>query len=443
MRLQKRSLALALVVSFAVYLTPLVGPHMVTFLGTALANAVTSTPRETAWVAVDLATALLAQAVLAVAAAWALVRPRQRWPIAAVTFLALIFTLPYLYLVVIPTRFLIEPDIAPERHDWVERCVVPDTWLMAMRMPVTVTAHEMWWAQRSSARYAVLRAATCDAVDPPLPQPAVRPNGTVEFTLMPAFVIASGATLFERTETGPGTRTWWLWRDAGAPLARVAIDGHELLPVLSNSGDAVGWVEAVREAADAPAIYRMRVRSIDGSSEERAVLVPYPASMSVPVELDTAARTFSLWEDDRIVTLNFGGAIVGQSPPTAGLVRAQSQTYVRTGDGWLAWDAYRDNGPYVIAWSLAAGSGRHQERKGRTITSAAVDPSGRYVPVSASTALSIGHIRDTVYVLRADTGEEVYRRYLPMYVRSTVAFFDAGHFAYCDLAGTHILVLPK
>ena len=56
---------------------------------------------------------------------------------------------------------------------------------------------------------------------------------------------------------------------------------------------------------------------------------------------------------------------------------------------------------------------------------------------------SIGHIRDTVYVLRADTGEEVYRRYLPMYVRSTVAFFDAGHFAYCDLAGTHILVLPK
>ncbi len=44
------------------------------------------------------------------------------------------------------------------------------------------------------------------------------------------------------------------------------------------------------------------------------------------------------------------------------------------------------------------------------------------IGVSVGRNLSIGDVRDAVYVLRTDTGEEIYRRYLPAYTRSQLAF---------------------
>ena len=125
-----------------------------------------------------------------------------------------------------------------------------------------------------------------------------------------------------------------------------------------------------------------------------------------------------------------------------GDIRAESSTYLRVGDGWVAWDAYREDGPYQIGWSLAAGSGRHQTNAGRSVTSAAVDPTGSYIAISETTTLSIGNARDVVYVLRTDDGTVVFRRYLPRYSRSEVVFFDGGLFGYSDLDGTHILKIP-
>jgi hypothetical protein len=49
-------------------------------------------------------------------------------------------------------------------------------------------------------------------------------------------------------------------------------------------------------------------------------------------------------------------------------------------------------------------------------------PSGDLVAVSVSTGLNIGHIRDSIYVLRATDGTEVFRQYLPMYTRTPVLF---------------------
>jgi hypothetical protein len=74
---------------------------------------------------------------------------------------------------------------------------------------------------------------------------------------------------------------------------------------------------------------------------------------------------------------------------------------------------------------------------GRSIIAVDADPSGSYVAVSTTTALNIGHIRDSVFVLRTSDGVEVFRRYLPTYTRSRVAFLGDSRFAFDDRKGEH------
>ncbi len=99
--------------------------------------------------------------------------------------------------------------------------------------------------------------------------------------------------------------------------------------------------------------------------------------------------------------------------------------------------------PIRIGWSLPGGSGRHRTNTGRSVTSIAVDPTGRLIAISETTTLSIGHARDVVYVLRTDTGADVFRTYLPRYTRSQVVFFEGGLFGYSNLEGTRILKVPE
>jgi hypothetical protein len=92
-------------------------------------------------------------------------------------------------------------------------------------------------------------------------------------------------------------------------------------------------------------------------------------------------------------------------------------------------------------WSLPAGSGQHRITKGRSVTSASVDPTGRLIAISATTTLSIGNARDVVYVIRAADGTDVFRRYLPRYTRTSVVFFDSGLFGYTENGRTHVLAI--
>jgi hypothetical protein len=79
----------------------------------------------------------------------------------------------------------------------------------------------------------------------------------------------------------------------------------------------------------------------------------------------------------------------------------------------------------------------------RSITSAAVDPSGKLIAMSESTTLNIGRARDVVTVIRTSDGVEIFRVYLPRYARSQVVFFEGNLFGYSDLAGTHVLRIPQ
>lgn len=432
--------------SFVVYVTPLAGPHAVWLLGETLISGLTrgAGGRSGAWVATEIAVALGAQAIAAALLAWCLRGRGMRLLVLVPAFPIMMAGLEYVYLVAIPTRFLIEGETTPERLDLVERCVVPDASLISVRTPVNLPAQRFreWWAQRSDGRYVTVSIPGCESIAPKLPQPTVQAGGHADFLLAPIYAVR-GSTLFERTDVAAGTRSWWRLSDGGARFERLPVPDTQIdAPVLSNDGTALAWIETL-PARDAPAAHRLHLRSVRSARSDTTIsMAALPPASYVIVEYDRASGEIGLWNDGRLTTIDRSGALVRQSAPVAP-IRPQAGTYLRSGDGWLAWDAYRDADPYWLAWSTAAGAGRRRVPLGRSVTSAAVDDSGQFIAVSTTTTVSLGAVRDAVYVFDARDDSEVFRRYLPTYTRSTVAFFDGGWFAYSDLAGTHVLGMPR
>ncbi|HXH84395.1 MAG TPA: hypothetical protein VNN07_15935, partial [Candidatus Tectomicrobia bacterium] len=156
----------------------------------------------------------------------------------------------------------------------------------------------------------------------------------------------------------------------------------------------------------------------------------------VVLDVDMQAREALVAVDERrFVSMGFDGG-VRWGPVRPEGVEPIHATFRRVGDGWVAWDGYRESGPYVVAWTLPAGRGTHRVPRGRGITDIAVHPDGRLLALSLTTSLSIGDVQDAVYVLRAAAGGEVFRRFLPRYARSAVAFPAPDLFAYTEWDGT-------
>jgi hypothetical protein len=225
------------------------------------------------------------------------------------------------------------------------------------------------------------------------------------------------------------------------PIDQVPVEGA---PILSDAGDAVAWLEPV-PGSGPPVLRRVVVRPLQpspGLARIEIDLTPLGPGSYTLIGVDTTAREAMLWNVDRPQVVGFDGSRRDASFNPSD-VSAQASTFLRHRDGWVAWDAYRDEGPYRLSWSLAAGAGTHLTNKGRSITAAAVDLSGRLIAISESTTLSIGDARDVVYVIRAENGSEVFRAYLSRFARSPVVFFDGGYFGYSDLDGTHVLKISQ
>jgi len=432
----------AIAASFAIYLLPLVGPHAIWLLGEHLYMGTGSRGhRAAAWVAVEVAIAISAQILLALVLAWVFSRRSAlRATVLVVILPTLIIELERAYMIAIPSYFLIEPDVAVERADWAEECFLPGINLATVRTPPDLPlerAARAWVVSDEGRSFAVLES--CDRrleVD----------FGSVSAQGTAPFVLADGSALFDVWQPRSSRSTWWLAPRGGAKAAPLALPpnegphvgpGESVRFVLSNDGASVAWQQRVPGETTTPLPEEVVVLSLRGDVR-RVIRLEAPGRASVELlGVDTGSETLTLFEHDYrsrasgIVELGFDGR--HRAPPlVADGVAAQSTTFLRVGDGWVAWDAYRDEGRYRVAWSLPRGKGSQEVPLGRSLTSLDVDPSGTYIAISTTTTLNIGQIRDSVAVIRARDRAEVFRRYLPMYTRSHVAFLGDSTFAYDD-----------
>ena len=434
---------IAAIGSFGIYAIPLVGPHAAWFLGESLLQGVRSNPQLT-WMATNVALAVAAQVLVGVVLYWSLGGGWLR-KLAWLGVIPLIAGLNIAYLSAIPSWFLIEADTAAEMNPWTEHCLVRGAELRPVRTSVTLAppGPRAWWTSLSpDGRDALLRVPDCSLTNAVLPKPGQSPEGYLDFFTALPFASADGAAIVEQTDRRSSLRTWSLLVRPDSPLQPLATssDRYQSPPVLSPSGDAVAYLETV-VGSGPPVRHRVQIRKATAESAIQDVevdLAPLGAAPYELMEVDTQTREILVWRDNRPVIVSFDGQ-PREIPFEPGDIRPQSTTYRRLGQGWVAWDAYREDGPYQIGWSLPSGSGRHQTNTGRSVTSAAVDPTGRFIAISETTTLSIGRARDVVYVLRTDTGADVFRTYVPRYTRSQVVFLEGGLFGYSTVEGIRIL----
>lgn len=347
------------------------------------------------------------------------------------------------YLVAIPARFLIARDTVAESGNWTSACDITDMSLAPVRSTPDLLlerAGQTWLAGTGMNVFAVLEMPGCQKT------PAGWSDAGPATTL--PFVLTEGRCLFNTWDNKAGQSHWWVRNQTGSaprPLPRPPADANRCSPILSTDGNWVAWLEYIPGVTTTPLPQHVVIRSLQ-DDRERLVNMPRPGHAEfilLGVNMDTEELTF--YEHDyatrknSLTVLGLDGAPRGQSLIADG-VEPQSTTFLRVGQGWVAWDAYRENAPYRVVWSLPNGRGTHQVLKGRGITAVAVNPGGTYVAISVTTALNIGHIKDAVYVLRTSDGQEVWRRYLPTYARSSVAFLGDEFFAYTDWDGAHATV---
>ena len=437
---------ISIVGSFLVYLVPLVGPHAVWLFGEALV-AGAGAERPPVWMAADIALALTAQLLVGVVLFWSL---GGGW-VRKLTWLGIVplsTTLNVVYLMVIPSFFLIDADTAPELNTWTEHCFVREAALQPIRASAvqSTPGPGAWWASLPpDGRSTLLRVPDCSLTDAMLPTPGRSPEGYFDFFTSLQFTSTNGVAIVEQMDRRTTTRAWSALVNPGSPLQPLmeSSEHRQTPPVISRTGDVIAYIETIADSGP-PVLHRVLVRKASADSTIPDVdvdLSPLGSASYVLMDVDAQARELLVWRDNRPVIVGFDGQAT-PLPFAAGDVHASSSSYLRLNDGWVVWDGYRDDGPYQIAWSIGGRSGRHQTNAGRGITSAAVDPTGRFIAVSETTTLSIGDARDVVYVLRTDTGSDAFRAYLPRYARSHVVFFDGGLFGYSSFEGTHILKVP-
>jgi hypothetical protein len=192
-----------------------------------------------------------------------------------------------------------------------------------------------------------------------------------------------------------------------------------------------------------PRLDTLRVLPLEPAAREQLLdLSPFGPNSYEKIGFDTVSRAALLWVHrplpGRLLAVGMDGKErLAPVIPTG--VRPQSDTIVLTAHGVVAWDAYKEDNNYAIAWSMDTGSGVRRIPRGSSIHAAAADPSGRYVAVSTSTTMNIGDVMDSVFVMSAADGHEDFRRFLPKYSRTNVVFLGDEYLVYSDASTTHVL----
>jgi len=438
-----RPFVAAALLSFSVYLLPLIGPHAITLLGQGLLIELTrDTNRTPAWITTDIGLALLLQAAVTAVLYWLFRKPN------VITTVAVVLAIPIVigfvevsYLIAIPSMFLIERDTMKESGDWPVVCSASKASLMSVPMSQMRSRQNtsQFPVQSSDGRYHLMRFSDCALQPLALPQPTLQQGGRVDFTVGINYFVSDVGVLFHKLPVSSTKMEWALLRNGGP--APTPIEIASTMPVLSQGGDSIGWVELTEGSGPRPS--HVFIRSIDSNQTAIDIdLSRFGLSNEYTLNgLDVAAGQALIARNEYskyvFLTVDFDGRELSKTETDG--VKPQPQTFLKLQDGWIAWDAYQERDAYRVRWSLAAGQGSHRVSLGRGITAVATNPSGSLVAISVTTNLSIGNTPDAVYILRTADGTEVFRKYLPRYSRSNVVFPSDDLFAY-SVDGTTIVL---
>jgi hypothetical protein len=423
--------AAAFVLSLGAYLTPIITPHATFFLGELVWSALVN-EHDAALGAASVAAALLAQLFAFLLFLWFLSRPGWLRAVGAtVSILPAIVGLTYVYLVALPTYFLVATDTAAEVGSWPIECTARGIWIPAIAAPPSASRGAPIWVKE---------------VDPPGRYALLDPNGCTVTPLrgvLPAtgevVYLASGRALYVGTTPGSDRQAWVVVDVASGET--YPLEGRQGEPmILSTDGRSAAWLRPV--AGPMPPIeFEAVIHSIDGSGERIVPLSALEPGGQQLVQVDTVADELIVARRlSELFWLGMDGRPRRHLKPDG--VEPQPHTFQLPQDGWVAWDAYRDDAPYRVAWTLSGGSGRYRLPKHRSVTSLALSPDGQWIALSITSTLSLGSTPDVVAVLRVADGSEAFRRYLPKYTRASVAFPDARRFVYTDLEGVRVLKIP-
>jgi hypothetical protein len=438
---------LALLCSFGIYLLPLLAPHG-PFLVLNLVWAPRG-PSEAARAFGNLAAAIGLQAAAFALFYW--LWRRLTWLSFAAVFVGSVATMvfaQFVFLYWLPAMFLIEAETAEETGTWPEACSVADASVMPWSTPrhLPVNGWSEAWLADSQNRQWMLRMPDCQRIAAPLPQPHVEPNGRVDFVAGIIQVVPGGLALVQRWDNSTRKQSWHLLDTATATLK--ALPSPDLqdgtAPVLSDDGSRTAWIVPI-SGSGPPVLHALRVLPLEPGAREQALDLSRfgPGNYQV-VGLDAATDEVLLWATvpSRLLRVGMDG-VEQPGPVVPAGVEPQAHNLLLTAHGVVAWDAYQDDDNYAVAWSLDTGSGRHEIPRGSSIVGASADPSGRYVAVSTTSSLNIGRVKDSVFVLSAVDGREVFRRFISRYSRTSVVFLGGEYFVYSDASTTHVLRVPS
>jgi hypothetical protein len=427
----RRAALKALIASFSVYLLPIFTVHITFLWGWAIGAEILAgqSGRAPLWLAADVALAFVLQGLAFALFYWIFsARGRGgRWRWFALVAAVPVFeaALIWAYLLAIPAVFLIEGETATEIGDWPTVCRIEDATLVPVRGPAVpdlARAQEAWIGSATLlGNWRLMTGTDCHLEAMKFDRPAER--GSL------AAVAAGGAAIF--TSHGgdpPVSRYWHLDPVSGAATQLTPPEDAKYWKLsLSRDGKAVGWIE--RERSGQYWKLSVKTREIATGRERSVVLADLDRGDPEILTLDgfEGGVMVALYPG-RVLAFDGAGALAW-GPIDTGEIKHVGQYFLRIGDGWVAWEIYRDEGREQILWDLPQGAGRHEVPLGSSITDLAVSPDGALIVVSTSTGLSIGSVRDSLFAFRTRDGAEVYRRYFGKYTRTRMAFLGARHLA--------------
>ncbi len=427
-----------------VYLLPLAQRHGVLVVGVLLGidvGAVAGGDREFGWAAADFGVALVAQAILFAVCWWVFSGRGVRWLALLAALPTLTWVLNLAMMIWIPTRFLIEDVAFVDKTDLPVHCVLENARLGSVDegIEAVLSANGRIWVEvGKEGRATLLTVPGCRQT----------PSG-VAYTDTGGKLQAArdGSILFARQVPGESRIERKVMTPSGKiSIAKPAPVARYWAPKLSRDGQALVWIDQKREG-DRFSFWLM-VRDLATGAERRINIQPPADRRPELIDADLRVGRFVVVNQARdLYGLDLDGAAVWGpvSRPEIGYLRENLR---RIGTrGFVFWQSYREEGRYLVSWTIDGQSGRHEVPLGRAITDVAVSSDGVYIAISTSSGLNIGSVPDTVYVLRSADGADVFRRTLPRYARSQLAILGPRYLAYSRHDGTRqwieVIELPE